>query len=84
MRVNVWKIHLVAVRLELLVDGLELRGSSRGGSSALLCGSRLALVEGLLLDDALGLELVDNVLVLPADLRRDALERSVLAARLET
>ena len=77
-------MHLVAVLLELLVDRLQLGGSSRGSSGTALDVGHLALVEGLLLDNTLGLQLVDRLLVLPADLARDALQCSVLTTRLET
>ena len=66
--------YLVAVLRELLVDRLELAGSSRRSSSTALESGLLALVESLLLDNTLGLELVDSLGVLPARLEAEHTE----------
>lgn len=75
--------RLEAVDSQLLVDGLESSAGVGDGSGALLGGSDLALVEGLLLDLALSLELVNNLHVVPSDFVRDALDGAVLASWLE-
>lgn len=76
-------MHLVAELCELLVNRLNLARGGRGGSSTALERGGLALLESLSLDSTLGLQLVNSLAVLPADLARDALERRVLATRLE-
>lgn len=76
--------RLVAVRSELGVDVLELVGGGGLSGGALLGSSDLALVVSGLLDLALGLELVDGLHVVPANLVRDTLDGSELAAGLKT
>ena len=76
--------HLVAVRSKLGVDILELVGGGGLSGGALLGSSDLSLVVSLLLDLALGLELVDGLHVVPANLVRDTLDGGKLAAGLKS